>query len=114
MSKRPTRLLPHATVVRINLKLLEQEATTLKKIWCFKMMDVAHIPEIISEKLNVMEISFKARYRLSDLLRAQQNDMVTSILLRCMENGAPDKSYLEEDSYKSLKQFHMRRKDSLD
>ena len=33
VSKRPTRLLPHGTVVRTNLKPSVQEATPLKKIW---------------------------------------------------------------------------------
>ena len=55
----------------------------------------------------------KARYRLSDLLRAQQNDRMTSNLKRWIENGAPYKGDLEEDSYKILKQFYMKRKDLL-
>ena len=33
VSKRPTRLLPHATVVRTNLQPSVQEAIPLKKIW---------------------------------------------------------------------------------
>ena len=45
-SKRPTRLLPHATVVRTNLEPSVQETTPLKKIWCVKLMDEAHVPEI--------------------------------------------------------------------
>ena len=45
-SKRPNRLLPHATVVRTNLEPSVQEATTLKKIWCVKLMDESHAPEI--------------------------------------------------------------------
>ena len=64
VSKCPTRLLPHGTVVRFNLEPSVQEATPLKKIRCVKLMDDAHAPEIISGQLN-------ARYRLSDLLRAQ-------------------------------------------
>ena len=57
MSKRPTRLLPHATVVRINLEPLEQEVTPLKKIWCAKLMNDAHAPKITSGQLNVMKTS---------------------------------------------------------
>ena len=52
-------------------------------------------------------------YRLSDLLRAQRNDRMTSNLKRWIENGAPDKGDLEEDSYKILKQFCLKRKDLL-
>ena len=54
-----------------------------------------------------------ARYRLSDLLRAQRNDRMTSNLKTWIENGAPDKGDLEEDSYKILKQFYLKRKDLL-
>ena len=113
VSKRPTRLLPHGTVVRTNLEPSVQEATPLKKIWCVKLMDDAHIPEIMSGQMNVVKTYLKARYRLSDLLRAQQNDRMTSSLKRWIENGAPDKGDLEEDSYKILKQFYLKRKDLL-
>ena len=111
VSKRPTRLLPHRTVVRTNLEPSVQEATPLKKIWCVKLMDDAHAPDIMSVQLNVIKTYLKARYRLSDLLSAQQNDRMTS--KRWIENGAPDKGDLEEDSYKILKQFYMKRKDLL-
>ena len=76
-------------------------------------MDAAHAPEIMSGQLNVIKTYLKARYRLSDLLRAQQNDRMTSNLKRWNENGAPDKGELEEDSYKILKQFYLKMKDLL-
>ena len=110
VSKRPTRLLPHGAVVRNNLEPSVQEATPLKKTWCVKLMGDAHAPEIMSGQLNVIKTYLKARYRLSDLLRAQRNDRMTSNLKRWIENGAPDKGDLEEDSYKILKQFYMKRK----
>ena len=113
VSKRPTRLLSHGTVVRTNLEPSVQEATPLKKIWCVKLMDDAHAPEIMSGQMNVVKTYLKARYRLSDLLRAQRNDRMTSSLKRWVENGAPDKGDLEEDSYKILKQFYLKRKDLL-
>ena len=113
VSKRPTRLLLHGTVVRTNLEPSVQEATPLKKIWCAKLMDDAHAPEIMSGQMNVVKTYLKARYRLSDLLRAQQNDRMTSSLKRWIENGAPDKGDLEEDSNKILKQFYLKRKDLL-
>ena len=37
---------------------------------------------------------------------------MTSSLKRWIENGAPDKGDLEEDSYKILKQFYLNRKDN--
>ena len=91
LSKRPTRILPHGTVVRTNLEPSVREATPLKKIWCVKLMDDAHAAHIISKQLNVVMTYLKARYQLSDILRAQQNDRMTSNLKRWIENGAPDK-----------------------
>ena len=38
---------------------------------------------------------------------------MTSILKRWIENGASDKSDLDEDSYKIPKQFYLKRKDLL-
>ena len=113
VSKRPIRLLPLGTVVRTNLEPSVQEATPLKKIRCVKLMDDAHAPEIMSGQMNVVKTYLKARYRLSDLLRAQRNDRMTSSLKRWIENGAPDKGDLEEDSYKILKQFYLKRNDLL-
>ena len=70
VSKLPTRLLPHATVIRTNLEPSVQEATLLKKIWWVKLMDIAHAPEIVSGQVIVMKTYLKAKYRLSDLLGA--------------------------------------------
>ena len=90
-----------------------QEATPLRKIWCVKLMDDAHAPEIMSGQMNVVKTYLKARYRLSDVLRAQRKDRMTSSLKRWVENGAPEKGDLEEDSYKILKQFYLKRSDLL-
>ena len=38
---------------------------------------------------------------------------MTSNLKRWIENGAPDKGNLEEDSYKIQKQFYLKRKNFL-
>ena len=76
-------------------------------------MDDAHAQEILRGQLNVVKTYLKARYRLSDLLRAQRNDRMTSNLKRWIENGAPDKGDLEEDSYKILKLLYLKRKHSL-
>ena len=69
------------------------------------MMADAHAAEIVSGQLIVMKTYLKAKYRLSDNLRAQQNYTMTSHLNRWKENGAPHKADLEEDTYKILKQF---------
>ena len=72
-------------------------------------MDDAHAPEIISGQLNVMMTYLKARYRL----RAQRKDKMTIKLKRWIENEAPDKSLLKEDSCKILKPFYVKSKDLL-
>ena len=59
VSKRPTRLLPHGTVVRTNLEPSVKEATPLKKIWCVKLMDDAHALDIMSKQLNVVKTYLK-------------------------------------------------------
>ena len=76
-------------------------------------MDDVHAPEILSGQLNVVKTYLKTKYRLSDLLWAQQNDRLTSNLKKWIENGAPDKGDLQEDSYKIIKQFYLKRKDLL-
>ena len=55
VSKRPTRLLPHATVVRTNLEPSVHEATPLKKIWCVKLMDDAPAPETTKSDKDISE-----------------------------------------------------------
>ena len=55
----------------------------------------------------------KARYRLSDLIRAQKNDKMTSNLSKWIQTGVKEKGDLEEDSYKILSQFYKERKDLL-
>ena len=55
----------------------------------------------------------KARYRLSDLIRAQKSDKMTSNLSKWIRTGSKEKGDLEEDSYKILNQFYKERKDLL-
>ena len=55
----------------------------------------------------------KARYRLSDLVRAQKNDKMTSNLSKWIRMGSKEKGELEEDSYKILSQFYKERKELL-
>ena len=65
----------------------------------------------MNSQLRVMKTYLKARYRLSDLLRAQRNDHMTSNLKRWIKNGKPDKGDLEEDSYRILRQYLMQKED---
>ena len=69
------------------------------------------LPEI--EHLRELKEHAKARYRLSDLIRAQKNDKMTSNLSKWIQSGVKEKGELEEDSYKILSQFYKEKKDLL-
>ena len=113
VSKRSISLLPQTEVVRTDLQPFEQETQPFAKIWCVKMEEDTHQPNELNSQMRVMMTYLKARYRLSDLLRAQRNDRMTSNLKRWIKNGAPDKRELEEDSYRILKQYFMQKEGRL-
>ena len=112
VSKRSISLLPQKEV-RIDLQPFEQETQPLAKNWCIKMEENTHQPIELNSQMRVMKTYLKARYRLSDLLRAQRNDHMTSNLKMWIENGAPDKDDLEEDSYRNLRQYFMQKEGNL-
>ena len=58
VSKCPTRLLPHGRPYQSGA--ICAKSTPLKKIWCVKLMDNAHAPEIMSGQLNVIKTYLKA------------------------------------------------------
>ena len=109
VSKRSISLLPQKAVIRTDLLPFEQETQPLAKIWCVKMEEDTHQPNELNSQMRVMKTYLEARYRLSDLLRAQRNDRMTSNLKRWIENGSPDKGDLEEDSYRILRQYFMQK-----
>ena len=106
-------LLPQKEVVRTDLQPFRQETEPLAKIWCVKIEDDTHKPDELNSQLRTMKTYLKARYRLSDLLRAQRNDRMTCNLKRWIENGATDKGDLEEDSYGILRQYFIQKEGSL-
>ena len=73
------------------------------------MEENTHQPNELNSQMRVMQTYLKAKYRLSDLLRAQRNDRMTSNLKRWIENGSPDKVDLEEDNYRILRQYFMQK-----
>ena len=113
VSKRSMNLLPQKEVVRTDLQPFEQETQPLAKIWCVKMEEDTHRLSELNSQMRVMKTYLKARYRLSDLLRAQRNDRMTSNLKRWIENGAPDKCDLAEGSYRILRQYFMQKEGKL-
>ena len=112
-SKCSISFLPQKEVVRTDLQPFEQETRPLAKICCVKMENDTHQPNAMNSHMRVMKTYLKARYRLSDLLRAQRNDRVTSNLKRWIENGDPDRGDLEEDSYRILRQCFMQKEGRL-
>ena len=113
VSKRSISLLPQKEVVRTDLQPFKQETRPLVKIWCVKMEEDTHQPNELNSQMRVMKTYLKTRCRLSDLLRAQRNDRMTSNLKRWIENGSPDKGDLEEDSYRILRQYFMQKEGRL-
>ena len=113
VSKRSMSLVPQKEVVRTDLQPFEQETQPLAKIWCVEMEEDTHQPNELNSQMRVMKTYLKARYRLSNLLRAQRNDRMISNLKRWIENGSPDKEEVEEDSYRILRQFFMQKEGRL-
>ena len=113
VSKRSISLLPQKEVVRTDLQPFKQATQPFSKIWCVKMEEDTDQPNEMNSQMRVMKTFLKARYRLSDLLRAQRNDRMKSNLKSWIENGAPDKGDLEEDSYRILRQYFMQKEGRL-
>ena len=85
----------------------------VKRIICVKLNDDIHNPGEMNGQIMALKEHVKARYRLSDLIRAQKNDKMTSNLSKWIRTGSKEKGELEEDSYKILSQFYKERKDLL-
>ena len=113
VSKSSISVLPQKEVVRTDLQPFEQETQPLAKAWCVKMEEDTHQPNDLNSQMRVMKTYLKARYRLSDLLRAQIKDRMTSNLKRWIENGAPNKGDMEEDSYRILRHYFMQKEGRL-
>ena len=89
----------------------EDDRKILRRIVCVKLKDGIHSPREMNGQIMALKEHVKARYRLSDLIRAQKNDKMTSNLSKWIRTGTKEKGDLEEDSYKILSQFYKERKD---
>ena len=78
-----------------------------------KLNDDIHNPGEMNGQIMALKEHVKARYRLSDLIRAQKNDKMTSNLFKWIRTESKEKGELEEDSYKILSQFYKEKKDLL-
>ena len=98
--------------VKTNL-VPEEDRKIIRRIVCVKLKDDIHNPGEMNGQIMALKEHVKARYRLSDLIRAQKNDKMTSNLSTWIRTGSKEKGDLEEDSYKILSQFYKDRKDLL-
>ena len=112
VSKKPFRELSCNSNVRTNL-VSEDDMKIVKRIVCVKLNDDIHNPGEMNGQIMALKEHVKARYRLSDLIRAQKNDKMTSNLSKWIRMGSKEKGELEKDSYKILSQFYKERKELL-
>ena len=112
VSRKPFRELSCNSNVRTNL-VPEDDRKIMRRIVCVKLKDDIHNPGEMNGQIMALKEHVKARYRLSDLIRAQKNDKMTSNLSKWIWTGSKEKGDLEEDSYKILSQFYKDRKGLL-
>ena len=112
VSRKPIRELSCNSNVRTNL-VPEDDMKIVKRIICMKLNEDIHNPGEMNGQIMALKEHVKARYRLSDLIRAQKNDKMTSNLSKWIRTGSKEKGELEEDSFKILSQFYKERKDLL-
>ena len=79
VSRKPFRELSCNSNVRSNL-VPEDDRKILRRIVCVKLKDDIHNPGEMNGHIMALKEHVKARYRLSDLTRAQKNDKMTSNL----------------------------------
>ena len=91
----------------------ESNREVLRRIVCVKLKDDVQNPEEPNGQMMTLQEHVKARYRLSDLIRAQKNDKMTSNLSKWIRTGEKEKGDLEEDSYKISIQFYKERRNLL-
>ena len=112
VSRKPFRELSCNSNVRANL-VPEDDRKILRRIVCVKLKDDIHSPGELNGQIMALKEHVKARYRLSDRIRAQKNDKMTSNISKWIRAGAKEKGDPKEDSYKILSQFYKERKDLL-
>ena len=86
VSRKPFRELSCNSNVRTNL-LPEDDRKIMRRIVCVKLKDDIHKPGETNGQIMALKEHVKARYRLSDLIRAQKNDKMTSNLSTWIRTG---------------------------
>ena len=97
VSRKTFRELSCNSKVRINL-VPEDDRKVLRRIVCVTLKDDIYNPEEMNGQIMALKEHVKARYRLSDLIRAPKNKKMTSNLSKWIQAGVKEKGDLEEDS----------------
>ena len=113
-TRKPFRELSCNSNIRTKL-IPEDDREILRRIVCVKLKDNIHVPGELNGQMMALKEHVKARYRLSDLIRAQKNDKMTSNLSKWIPTGKKrrETGNLEVDSFKILSQFYKERKELL-
>ena len=90
VSRKPLRELSCNSNVRTNL-VPEDDMKIVKRMICVKLSDDIHNPGEMNGQIMALKEHVKARYRLSDLIRAQKNDKMTSNLSKWIHSGVKEK-----------------------
>ena len=77
LSREPFRELSCNSNIRTNLEP-EGVREVLRRIVCIKLKNDIHNPGELNGQMMALKEHVKARYRLSELIRAQKNDKMTS------------------------------------
>ena len=93
VSRIPFRELLCNSNVRTNLEP-DDDREILRRIVCVKLKDNIHSPGELNGQQMALKEHVKARYRLSDLIRAQMNDKMTSNLFTWIWTGVKEKGDL--------------------
>ena len=78
VSRKPFREISCNSNFRANL-VPEDDRKIIKRIVCVKLKDDIHNPGEMNGQIMALKEHVKARYRLSDMIRAQKNDKMTSM-----------------------------------
>ena len=109
VSRKLFRELSSSSNIRTNLEP-EGDKKVLRRIVCVKLRDNIHNPGELNGQMMALKDHVKAGYRLSDLIRTQKNDKMTSNLSKRIRLGVKEKRYMKKDSYKIVSQFYKEPK----
>ena len=93
VSRKPFIELSCKSNVRTN-PVPDDDREVLRRIVCVKLRDDIHSPGELNGQMMALKEHVKARYRLSDLIRAHKNDKMTSTLSKWIRTGVQEKGDL--------------------